>query len=80
MRSPSTQESNVNSATSFYLNQLRPLVGGTISALARTGPHEDAAEDEFFGFVVTLPDGSTRTILLLSDDEGNGPGSFEILD
>ena len=69
----------MNPATSFYLNQLRPLVGGTISALARTGPHKDAAEDEFFGFVVTLPDGSTRTILLLSDDEGNGPGSFEIL-
>lgn len=69
----------MNSATNFYLKQLRPLVGGTISALARTGPHEDATEDEFFGFVVTLPDGSTRTILLLSDDEGNGPGSFEIL-
>lgn len=69
----------MNSATNFHLSQLRPLVGGTITALARTGPHDDAAEDEFFGFVVTLPDGSTRTILLLSDDEGNGPGSFEIL-
>ena len=69
----------MNSATNFYLNQLRPLVGGTISALARTGPNVDVAEDELFGFVVTLPDGSTRTILLLSDDEGNGPGSFEIL-
>jgi len=69
----------VNSATDFYLKQLRPLVGGTISALARTGPNEDVSDDEYFGFVVTLPDGSTRTILLLSDDEGNGPGSFEIL-
>lgn len=68
----------MNSATDFYLKQFRPLVGGTISALARTGPDEDES-DEFFGFVVTLPDGSTRTILLLSDDEGNGPGSFEIL-
>jgi len=75
----STQENNVTSATNFYLNQLRPLVGGTISALARTGPNEDASEDEFFGFVVTLPDGTTRTIILLADDEGNGPGSFEIL-
>lgn len=69
----------MNSATDFYLKQLRPLVGGTISALARTGPNEYESDDEFFGFVVTLPDGSTRTILLLSDDEGNGPGSFEIL-
>lgn len=69
----------MNSAASFYLNRLSPLVGGTIAALARTGPHEDAMEEEFFGFVVTLPNGSKRTILLLSDDEGNGPGSFEIL-
>ena len=61
----------MTSATNFYLNQLRPLVGGTISALARTGPNEDASEDEFFGFVVTLPDGTTRTIILLADDEGN---------
>lgn len=69
----------MSSSTGFYLNQLRPLVGGTISALARTGPNEDGADDEFFGFVVTLPDGSTRTLFLLSDDEGNSPGSFEIL-
>ena len=69
----------MNSSTNFHLSQLRPLVGGTITALARTGPHGDAEDEEFFGFVVTLPDGSTRTILLLSDDEGNGPGSFEVL-
>lgn len=68
----------MTSATDFYLNQLRILVGGTISALARTGTSDDASEDEFFGFVVTLTDGTTRTVILLADDEGNGPGSFEI--
>ncbi len=67
------------SKTNFYLDQLRPLIGGTITALARTGPLDAAAEDELFGFVVKLPDGSMQTILLLSDDEGNGPGSFEII-
>lgn len=69
----------MSTATNFYLNQLRPLVGGTISALARTGTNEDMSEDECFGMVVTLPDGTTRTIILLADDEGNGPGSFEII-
>lgn len=69
----------MSTATNFYLKQLHPLVGGKITALARTGPHEDASEDEFFGFVISLPDGTTRTLLLLADDEGNGPGSFEIL-
>ncbi len=70
----------MSTATHFYLKQLHPLVGGTISALARTGPHEDASENEFFGFVITLPNGTTRTLLFLADDEGNGPGSFEIID
>ncbi|MCL4778900.1 MAG: hypothetical protein KJ049_01815 [Gammaproteobacteria bacterium] len=65
-------------ATDFYLKQLRPLVGGTITGLARSDPCEDAFEAEFYGLVVTLPNGQKRTLLLLSDDEGNGPGSFEI--
>ncbi len=63
----------------FYLRQLSPLVGGKITALARTGKPEYPGEDEFYGFVVTLADGTKRTLLLLSDDEGNAPGSFELL-
>jgi hypothetical protein len=70
----------MTSNTDFYLRQLQPLLGGTISALARTGTPDDAWGDEFFGLVVTLADGTTRTVLLLADDEGNGPGRFEILD
>jgi len=69
----------LKSKTNFYLNQLRPLVGGTISALARSGSSSNTAHDEFFGFVVDLPDGTTHTIFLLADDEGNAPGRFEIL-
>lgn len=65
-------------ATDFHLQQLRPLVGGIITGLARTGPIEDGLDEEFYGLVITLPDGQKRTLLLLSDDEGNGPGSFEI--
>ncbi len=64
----------MKSATQFYLDQLDILVGGTITQLAISR----TSEDEFFGLVVALPDGSTRTVILLSDDEGNAPGSFEI--
>jgi hypothetical protein len=78
MQMPSPQENTMSSAIDYYLDQLRPLVGGTISALARTGPNDDPSEFELFGFVVTLRDGTKRTLLLLADDEGNGPGSFEI--
>ena len=69
----------MTSNTDFYLRQLQPLLGGTISGLARTGMPDDAWGDEFFGLVVTLSDGRTRTVLLLADDEGTGPGRFEIL-
>lgn len=57
--------------TDFYLDQLSPLVGGKITALVK--------EDEFFGFDITLANGCKKTLMLLSDDEGNGPGSFEII-
>lgn len=60
----------------FYLQQLQPLVGAKIVGLARAnGEH-----DEFFGFVVELPNKERKVILFLKDDEGNGPGSFEIQD
>ena len=69
----------MKSPIDFYLGKLTPLVGGKITALARTGKPEYPGEDEFYGLVVTLADGSKRTLMLLSDDEGNGPGSFELL-
>lgn len=68
----------MKSKTDFYLKKLHPLVGGKITALARSGPSDDPFEDEFFGFEVTLPNGKKKTVILLADDEGNGPGSFDI--
>jgi hypothetical protein len=60
----------------FYLQQLQPFVGATIVVLA----HADGEHDEFFGFIVELPDKERKVIFFLRDDEGNGPGSFEIRD
>jgi hypothetical protein len=70
----------MSSVTDFYLKKLKPLVGGTIVQLARTGPSADHFDQEFFGLVVRLPDGQERTLLFLRDDEGNGPGSFIFAD
>ncbi|MBW8849677.1 MAG: hypothetical protein JF600_02745 [Xanthomonadales bacterium] len=64
------------SSIDFYLKQLAPLVGGTITALARSGASGDPLDEELYGFVVKCRDGKERTLILLSDDEGNGPGSF----
>jgi hypothetical protein len=64
--------------TDFYLDRLRCLIGGKIISMARSGPPQNEFDDEYFGLVIALPDGSTKTLILLSDDEGNGPGSFDI--
>ena len=58
----------------YYLTQLNKLVKGTITSTITDG------EDEFFGLEVKLPDGKRKTLWFLQDDEGNGPGSFEIGD
>ena len=68
----------MKSPIDFNLNQLSPLVGGKITALARTGQPEYRGKDEFYRLVVTLADGSNRILMLLSDDEGDAPGSFEL--
>lgn len=62
--------------TDFYLQQLQPLVGAKIVGLA----HADGENDEFFGLIVELPNKERKVIFFLRDDEGNGPGSFEIQD
>ncbi len=66
----------MSSSIDFYLKQLAPLVGGTITALARGGASDDPLDEELYGFVIQCRDGKERTLILLSDDEGNGPGSF----
>jgi hypothetical protein len=66
--------------TDFYLDQLQPLVGATVLALARTGESDDPLDEELYGLVLRCRDGKERTLLLLSDDEGNGPGSFMFAD
>ena len=70
----------MSSSIDFYLKQLQPLVGGTITALARTGASDDSLDEELYGFVIQCRDGKQHTLVLLSDDEGNGPGSFLLAD
>jgi len=71
---PSTE----GTAVDFYLRKLRPLIGATITQTCRTGVDEYG--DEFFGLIVTLPNGKKKSVIFLADDEGNGPGSIEIND
>lgn len=58
----------------FYVKQLSQVVGGTITTVAVDN------ENEFFGLAIAMPDGNRKVLWFLSDDEGNGPGSFDIED
>lgn len=66
----------MNQMTEFYTNQLKPLVGGTVVAIASAPPDEEGTE--FFGLIIKTKEGKRLKLFLLSDDEGNGPGSFEL--
>lgn len=55
----------------FYTKQLDPLIGGKITSVISD------SDGEFFGLEVTKGK-KTFVIWFLQDDEGNGPGSFEI--
>ena len=58
-----TSTSTSPSAIDFNLEQLRPLVGGTITGLARTGV--DDYGDEFFGLIITLPNGTEYQLTIV---------------
>lgn len=64
-------------SVAFYLGQLDQFVGWTVDTLAQSP--EDEFGDQYFGLV--LKNGKARKIVwFLRDDEGNGPGSFDIED
>ena len=57
----------------FYIKQLEQLVGGRVVGCAKD------TQEGFLGLVVKTKAGK-RIVWFLCDDEGNGPGSFEIQD
>ena len=71
---PATKLSKV---TQFYYNRLSTLKGWRVKEPC-VAPSEDPQE-EFFGLVLEKEGEPVEKVLwFLLDDEGNGPGSFEI--
>ena len=65
----------MNNTTRFCTEQLTDLVGCRIVGVAHTPP--DDFGDEFVGLICKR-NGREKIVYFLRDDEGNGPGSFEI--
>lgn len=65
----------------YYVEKLGQLVGGKIVKIIETPWNERSTyEDYFFGFEIELPSGKRKLVWFLMDDEGNGPGSFDLVD
>jgi hypothetical protein len=59
----------------FYLEQLAQFVGWKVTGVAKAPLDEFG--DAYFGLVLTKS-AAKRIVWFLRDDEGNGPGSFEV--
>ena len=64
--------------TDFYVKQLSQLNGWTVGGPV-VSPPDELLGDRFFGLAPTK-NGASKILWILRDDEGNGPGSFEIQD
>lgn len=54
----------------WYAKELEQFIGQTVKSVVK--------DEEFFGLLLT--DGEHDTVIwFLRDDEGNGPGSFDIV-
>ena len=61
-------------STDYYIEKLKSILDGTI-----VGLHRDGNEyEEYYGLVINGNDGVRYILTLLSDDEGNAPGSFDL--
>lgn len=62
--------------SNYYANRLAELAGATIVGAALSP--KDEFGDEFFGLELVTSEGKKLVLWILRDDEGNGPGSFEL--
>jgi hypothetical protein len=68
----------VNQSTKYWTKQVKSLCGGVIqNPIFSPGGIEFG--DELWGFEVKLPNGKTKLVWVLMDEEGNGPGALDIV-
>jgi hypothetical protein len=78
MTTQHTKTYPIHKYTQAYLDELAPLVDGTIVGLVVDTSAGDTWHDQFFGLRIRKPNGEHVALFLMRDDEGNGPGAFSI--
>jgi hypothetical protein len=64
------------STNDFYTKRLNQLIGGKVT----TSFIIEEGSEIFYGIDIKMPNGEIKYLVFLSDDEANGPGSFQIGD
>lgn len=64
----------------FHKKQVSKIVGGTITAFIKTPKPETEYGVQYFGFQVTMPDGTKKSVFILGDEEGNHSGVLDVID
>lgn len=78
----------------YYFNRIKELFGGkivgaiTVDVDIKTGKQTiktmmpdskySACEEGFMGLLIKMPDKSMKGMIIMQDEEGNGPGDFDI--
>jgi hypothetical protein len=60
----------------YHTKKLEALIGSTVTAVAIDSSDEF---DVYLGLELTFPNGKKKVIFFLSDEEGNHPGAYDIM-
>jgi len=71
------EEVKPSKQTRFYINKLKPLRGFIVCGFTYDAT-SDPTEEQHYGIILKDRSENKKVLWLLRDDEGNGPGSFEI--
>ena len=62
----------------YYRNKLEPVVNGTIIDIGLD--EQGQLESDWIGIEISFPAGKRYVLWLLADEEGNSPGSFDVIE
>ena len=66
------------SHSAWFKDRILDFVGGTITNVLESPGNE--WEGSFYGLRIKQKDGKLVDVIFLSDDEGNAPGSLDIME
>lgn len=74
----SSYSKRAKAAAEFNADKIKALAGGMITGVFTDYDPLSEEDEVFWGFEVTMPDGSRHDVWVNRDGEGNGPGAVSV--